>query len=195
MSKVSNCIKFLKILGNGRKMNIAELSKVLEVSPRMIRQYKQDLELAGYYIETISGRYGGYVINSQKTKNFDKFLDIYDLQLLERIEQKFSFQISSNDSVKLAGLIERLRNELFYYEKINKFSKIENSEIKIDIFYYAIKNNFNIRIKYFKNKKIVEKIFSPKYVSLYKNSFFITGLVSDLIRTFYLKEITFVEII
>ncbi|NCB48074.1 MAG: HTH domain-containing protein [Clostridia bacterium] len=92
MSKVSNCIKFLKVLGNGRKMNIAEISKVLEVSPRMIRQYKQDLELAGYNIETISGRYGGYVINSQKTKNFDKFLDIYDLQLLESIEQKIHFK-------------------------------------------------------------------------------------------------------
>lgn len=63
MSKVSNVLTMLEYLSTGRKYTIAELSEKLEVSPRMIRVYKDDLEKAGIYIDTIKGPYGGYVLN------------------------------------------------------------------------------------------------------------------------------------
>lgn len=63
MSKVSNVLTMLEYLSTGRKYTIAELSEKLEVSPRMIRVYKEDLEKAGIYIDTIKGPYGGYVLN------------------------------------------------------------------------------------------------------------------------------------
>ena len=44
MSKVSNVLTMLEYLSTGRKYTIAELSEKLEVSPRMIRVYKEDLE-------------------------------------------------------------------------------------------------------------------------------------------------------
>ena len=46
MSKVSNVITMLELLQNGKKYSINELSKELEVSERMIRVYKEDLEKA-----------------------------------------------------------------------------------------------------------------------------------------------------
>lgn len=62
MSKVSNVIMMLEYLSTKRKYSIKELSEKLEVSPRMIRVYKTDLEKAGIYIDTIKGPYGGYVL-------------------------------------------------------------------------------------------------------------------------------------
>ena len=63
MSKISNVLSMLEYLSTGRKYSIAELSEKLEVSPRMIRVYKEEIEKAGIYIETIKGPYGGYVLN------------------------------------------------------------------------------------------------------------------------------------
>ena len=76
MSKLSNVLMMLQLLQNKRKYSIKELSEKLEVSPRMIRQYKEELEYAGIYIETIRGPYGGYVLNDifpeQKIKSNHK---------------------------------------------------------------------------------------------------------------------------
>lgn len=63
MSKVSNVLRMIELLSMGRKYSIQELSDFLEVSPRMIRAYKAEIEIAGIYIDTIKGPYGGYVLN------------------------------------------------------------------------------------------------------------------------------------
>ena len=63
MSKISNVLTMIEYLSSGRKYTIAELSEKLEVTPRMIRVYKDEIEKAGIYIYTIKGPYGGYVLN------------------------------------------------------------------------------------------------------------------------------------
>lgn len=63
MSKVSNVLYMIELLSNGRKYGINELSQLLEVSPRMVRVYKDEIEKAGIYIDTVKGPYGGYVLN------------------------------------------------------------------------------------------------------------------------------------
>ena len=74
MSKLSNTIMLLRILQNGKKYSIKELATELEVSPRMIRTYKNELECAGIYIESIRGPYGGYYLNQdiKLPENIDK---------------------------------------------------------------------------------------------------------------------------
>ena len=44
MSKISNVLTMLEYLSSGRKYSISELSEKLEVSPRMIRVYKDEIE-------------------------------------------------------------------------------------------------------------------------------------------------------
>ena len=63
MSKVSNVLTMLEYLSTGKKYSISELADLLEVTPRMIRTYKDELEEAGIYVDTIKGPYGGYVLN------------------------------------------------------------------------------------------------------------------------------------
>ncbi len=65
MTKLSNVLTMLQILQNKRKYSIKELAEKLEVSPRMVRKYKDELEYAGIYIDTIYGPYGGYVLNQE----------------------------------------------------------------------------------------------------------------------------------
>ena len=88
MSKISNVLTFLTLLQSGRKYSISELAQELEVSERMIRVYKEDLEKAGIYIDTIMGPYGGYVLNQSIRLPMRKFKS-KDAQLLDKyIEQE-----------------------------------------------------------------------------------------------------------
>ena len=63
MSKISNVLSMIQYLSSGKKYSILELSDLLEVSPRMVRVYKDEIEKAGIYIDTVKGPYGGYVLN------------------------------------------------------------------------------------------------------------------------------------
>ncbi len=63
MSKISNVLSMIQYLSSGKKYSISELSDLLEVSPRMVRVYKDEIEKAGIYIDTVKGPYGGYVLN------------------------------------------------------------------------------------------------------------------------------------
>ena len=73
MSKLSNTLTMLQLLSTGRKYSIKELSEILEVTPRMIRVYKEDLEKAGIFVDTIMGPYGGYVLNQEIKINTEKY--------------------------------------------------------------------------------------------------------------------------
>lgn len=63
MSKISNVLTMLECLSSGKKYSIKELAEKIEISSRMIRMYKDEIEKAGIYIDTIKGPYGGYVLN------------------------------------------------------------------------------------------------------------------------------------
>ncbi|HOO68220.1 MAG TPA: HTH domain-containing protein, partial [Bacilli bacterium] len=86
MSKISNALTMLELLSNNRKYSVRELSEILEVSDRMVRIYKQDLEKAGIYIDTINGPYGGYILSHNvmlPQRGFSK----YDILLLNDISE------------------------------------------------------------------------------------------------------------
>lgn len=60
MNRTSLCIKMLQILNAHDFVTTKELAERLETNPRNILEYKKELEVAGYSIETIRGKYGGY---------------------------------------------------------------------------------------------------------------------------------------
>ena len=86
MSKLSNTLTMLQLLSTGRKYSINELSNILEVTPRMIRVYKEDLEKAGIFIDTIMGPYGGYVLNQEIRINTEK----YKIKLNQEDQNKYN---------------------------------------------------------------------------------------------------------
>lgn len=86
MSKISNAFLMIKLLSNGRVYSVKELSMELGVTERMVRYYKEQLEMAGYIIESFKGPGGGYYINKNDIMNIDYF-NKYDLEVLDRAEE------------------------------------------------------------------------------------------------------------
>lgn len=106
MSKLSNAILLLRLLQNGKKYSIKELSDELEVSPRMIREYKNELELAGIFIESIRGPYGGYYLNQ-------------DIKLPENIDKSKSVPVGNKEYYNMLSKSINNRNKCYieYYSK------------------------------------------------------------------------------
>ncbi len=180
MGKLGNTLAMLKILETGRKYTVNELADKIEVSPRMIKSYKAELEKAGIYIETINGIYGGYVYNHKN--NYDVSFSINDVRCLEKI-------IPSLDNKKeIEQLLEKIKTIVIYsdgntiegqdsQEQKNKYNAISK----------AIKDNNDLEIEY-KNKN---KIVTPHNISFYKDCIYLTGYSksdNDL-RTYNLSEI------
>ena len=141
MSKVSNVITMLELLQTGKKYSINELSDILEVSKRMVRVYKEDLEKAGIYIDTIMGPYGGYVLNQSIKVPIRKFTR-EDYQFLH------SLNVSDKDKEKLEIIADKVHG--VYFD-----SQSENIELKDDTKKYyniltrAIKEKRKVAINYY----------------------------------------------
>ncbi len=190
MSKISNVILMLQYLENGKKYNIKELSDKLEVSERMIRVYKEELEKAGIYIDTIMGPYGGYVLNQSirvPTRKFSKA----DYEFLKELN------VDEKDKERLQIIADKVHG--VYFDSNN-----ENIELKDDI-----KNSYNALTRAIKEKRKVkinyysftrgnqDRIIRPYDMFLYNNGWGCAAyceLKKDL-RHFELKRINKLELL
>lgn len=117
MGKLSNILVMLQLMNTGKKYSIKELADYLEVTERMVRVYKDELEKAGIYIRTIKGPYGGYVLD----KKFD---------FAKRIEKK-EVPTIIKERYKQYEEEERL--------KYNMLSRAIKEKIKVEIVYISTK--------------------------------------------------------
>lgn len=190
MSKISNVILMLQYLENGRKYNIKELSEKLEVSERMIRLYKEELEKAGIYIDTIMGPYGGYVLNQSIRIPIRKFnKDDYEFLC--------NLKVNEQDKEKLDILADKVRG--VYID-----SKNENIELKdeiktsYNILTRAIKEKRKVKINYYSfTKGNIDRIIRPYDMFLYNSGWGCAAfceLRNDL-RHFELKRINKIELL
>ncbi|QUI23981.1 WYL domain-containing transcriptional regulator [Vallitalea pronyensis] len=58
----------MNLLSVHKKMTCEQLATALQVDPRTVRHYITDLYDAGIQIETIAGRYGGYLLNDHPVR-------------------------------------------------------------------------------------------------------------------------------
>lgn len=179
MGKLGNTLAMLKILENGRKYTVNELAEKLEVSPRMIKIYKAELEQAGIYIDTISGIYGGYVYN--KKNNYDVSFNIKDVSCIEKILPLL------DDKNDVEILLEKIKTIVIYSN--NTIINISEEKLtqKYNLISKALKNNIDIEIEY-KNKI---RIVTPHNFSFYKDLIYLTGYskTDEELRTYNLNEI------
>ena len=193
MSKLSNIITMMELLNQGRKYSIEELANILEVTPRMIRFYKEEMEKAGIYIDTIRGPYGGYVLNqtvripSRKFKNSDYLL-------LERVADEMDNPHLKNELVilkdKVRGIYQGSQNEKLEIEeeekdKYNILSRAIKEKRKVEILYYSYEKGENIRTIH------------PIDLYLYYDSWYVSAfceLRSDM-RHFELKRIRNIKLL
>jgi len=195
MSKVSNVITMLELLQTGKKYSINELSNKLEVSERMIRVYKEDLEKAGIYIDTIMGPYGGYVLNQRVRTPIRKF-KLKDAELLntyitqEKDEKKKEELIILQDKIK--GVYIGSKQE---EQELNL--KDENGK-KYNLLTRAIKEKRKVKILYYSyGKGENERIIDPIEMFLFQEGWYCAAFCEKKkdIRHFELKRIIKYELL
>ena len=152
MSKVANMLNMLQILKDKNIHSISSLAERLEVSERMIRQYKLELEQAGIYLKSYTGKFGGYQLD--ENSNFLKIKN----EVKEKMYLVMKKAIANKNKVKTkyksvnSGITERIIHpaELFIY---------------IDKWYIAAFCELRNEIRLFKLDDIIEyEILAEKYI-------------------------------
>ena len=152
MSKVANMLNMLRILKDRNIHSISSLAEKLEVSERMIRQYKLELEQAGIYLKSYTGKFGGYQLD--ENSNFLKI----ENEVKEEMYIVMKKAIANKNKVKIkyksvnSGITERIIHpaELFIY---------------IDKWYIAAFCELRNEIRLFKLDDIIEyEILAEKYI-------------------------------
>lgn len=187
MSKLSNIISMMEILNQGRKYGVEELANLLEVTPRMIRFYKEELEKAGIYIDTIRGPYGGYVLNqsiripSRKFKNSDYLLLEKTISQLENSNLKTELEVLKDKvrGVYQGSIQEKLEISNEEKDKYNILSRSIKEKKKVEILYYSYEKGEN------------QRIIHPIDLYLYQNGWYVSAFceLRNDIRHFELKRI------
>lgn len=195
MSKVSNVITMLELLQSGRKYSIKELSDNLEVSERMIRVYKEDLEKAGIYIDTIMGPYGGYVLNQSIRMPARKF-KIKDSNLLQRY-----IDLEENNNVKNDLILLQDKIKGVYIgskQEENELNLKDENTKKYNILTRAIKEKRKVKILYYSyDKGENERIIDPAEMFLFQDGWYCAAFCEKRqdIRHFELKRIIKYELL
>lgn len=195
MSKISNTITMLNLLSSGKKYSIDTLASILEVSPRMIRTYKEELEKAGIYIDSIMGPYGGYVLNQSIKIPERKFVK-KDYELIDKcLENK----LKEEDKEKLEVLKDKIRGIYIGSKKEEKELNLKEETVKkYNILSKAIKEQSKVKILYYSfNKGELERIIEPVEMFLFKDGWYCAAFceLRGDIRHFELKRIRKIEIL
>ena len=194
MSKITNTILMIKLLSNGRVYSVKELSEELGVTERMVRYYKEQLEMAGYIIESFKGPGCGYYINKNDMININYF-NKYDLEVLDKVQS----EISTSDNDKLIKDFIELNKKLHSIYNTNKvlseydnnLSFKENDE-KIKIIDDSIKNMKSIYISYLGTSgNVTNREILPISIFKFENNIYVTAFckLRGAIRHFDLNKI------
>ena len=183
MGKVSNALLMLKLLESGRKYTVKELSEKLEVTPRMIKIYKEDLEKSGIYIDTIRGQYGGYVYN--KKHDYNVSFDYFDVDSIESVLDKLD--IAEQEKINIT--LEKIKSIVIYSSDEKRNIKIDKEDLekKYQMISKAIKNSEVLSFKF--HNKLRE--FIPYSFTFYKEFIYIRGysILENDIKTLNLSKI------
>ena len=195
MSKITNTILMIKLLSNGRVYSVKELSEELGVTERMVRYYKEQLEMAGYIIESFKGPGGGYYINKNDMININYF-NKYDLEVLDKVQS----EISTSDNDKLIKDFIELNKKLHSIYNTNKVLSeykdinvvVNGADDKINTINDCIKNKKSIFIDYLGSSgKIVKREIIPINIFEFENNIYVTAFckLRGANRHFNLKKI------
>ncbi len=195
MSKISNVLTMIQLLQSGRKYSITELSNKLEVSERMIRVYKEDIEKAGIYIDTIMGPYGGYILNQTVRMPIRKF-KMKDVKLLDRY---IAFEKDKEIKNKLILLQDKIKGVYIGSKQEEKELNLKD-EIgkKYNLLTRAIKEKRKVKILYYSyGKGENERVIDPAEMFLFHDGWYCSAFCEKKqdIRHFELKRIIKYELL
>ena len=195
MSKVSNVLTMIELLNTGRKYSIKEISQELEVSERMIRVYKEELDKCGIYVDTIKGPYGGYVLNQSIRMPLRKF-NKSDSELLSKY---IDFESDKELKNKLLVLQDKIKGVYIgSKQEENELNLKDETLKKYNVLTRAIKEKRKVKILYYSyGKGENERIIDPIEMFLFQEGWYCAAFCEKKqdIRHFELKRIIKYELL
>lgn len=199
MSKVSNMLNMLRILKDGKKHNMKDIAEQIEVSPRMVKQYKNELEQAGIYIDSKRGIYGGYSLNDE-LNNIDVGLTSQELIKLKEMESYFD---RNNDFKEIIRKIFNSYEKKIIEDNSKKINRItETGKLDLKNIYMnmrkAINGRSKVDIKYFSNESgVSQRVIHPAEMFYYLDEWYVAAFCEkkNAIRLFKLNDIIKYEVL
>ena len=195
MAKFSNILVMLELLNTGRKYSVKELSERLEVSERVVREYKMFLDEAGIYVDTIRGPYGGYIL--RKSVNVPMLLfDKEDINIIKNAVNKINDEKLKED---IKNVENKISHNLLDIENKNNSFINNDDELKVyNALNKAIKYNYKVKIKYYnlQHGESVRTIY-PLGMYLFQDEWWCSSYweEKDDMRQFHIKRILECEIL
>ena len=199
MSKVANMLKMIKILKDEKIHNMKDIAEKIEISPRMVKQYKNELDQAGIYIESKRGINGGYSLNKE-LNNIDIGLTYQELIKLKEIEQYFN---DDQDFKKIIGKIIESYEKNINESDLKKINKIQElGKINLKDIYLSLRKAINrknkVKIKYYSNDSgLNDRVIHPAEMFYYLEEWYVAAFCEkrNAIRLFKLNDIQEYEIL
>ncbi len=185
MSKVANMLNMVKILEDGKIHTIQDLADELEVSTRMIRIYKQELEQAGIYIQGKQGINGGYILDNMKN-TIDIGLTGEEIYQLKNMKKNELDEAIINKIIKAYITNEHRKDNTKSKQLMPEFTEIYKD------FRLAINNRNKIFIEFKSvNSGITKRIIHPAELFTYLNNWYVAAFceLRNEIRLFKLNDI------
>lgn len=207
MSRVSNAINMVKLLNKNGPMKVKDLARELEVSERMIKTYKEDLEKGGFYISSKRGPDGGYYLDMPLELSFIGITkeEIDSLKMVNELIKSKDYPhapVFDKFTYKILNYTSGLEEIKFFSKNVVRPNLVKEKELKAwEIINKAIKERRKLEIKYkpLENKSDSEKnrIVHPYGVFEYDLAVYFFGyceLRKDL-RYFKLSRIQAISIL
>ena len=199
MSKVANMLKMIKILKDEKIHNMKDIAEKIEISPRMVKQYKNELEQAGIYIESKRGINGGYSLNKE-LNNIDIGLTYQELIKIKEIEQYFN---DDQDFKKIIGKIIESYEKNINEADLKKINRIQDlGKINLKDTYLSLRKAINrknkVKIKYYSNDSgLNDRVIHPAEMFYYLEEWYVAAFCEkrNAIRLFKLNDIQEYEIL
>lgn len=155
MSKLSNCLYMIELLHARGKMKISELAELLEVKERMVRIYRDDIEMAGIKIDTTKGRDGGYSLSNTS------LFPIKNMSQQEMDALTFSIQklVSKGNDIYSKDAQVAL-------DKLNAVRKVETNKDRHIYFVQRSKPNYEFSNENQKYVQLQEALFTRRKVKI-----------------------------
>ncbi len=185
MSKVANMLNMVKILEDGKIHTIQDLADELEVSTRMIRIYKQELEQAGIYIQGKQGINGGYILDNMKS-TIDIGLTGEEIYQLKNMKKNELDEAIINKIIKAYITNEHRKDNTKSKQLMPEFTEIYKD------FRLAINNRNKIFIEFKSvNSGKTKRIIHPTELFTYLNNWYVAAFceLRNEIRLFKLNDI------
>jgi predicted DNA-binding transcriptional regulator YafY len=187
MSKISNALSMLFYLNNhDGYLKIRDIADHLEIGEREVRRYRDDLEMAGFYIDNLTGRDGGYKLQ-QKIK--------FALGLTQTETLLLNLTARSNKNV-----YEKLNSTLTLVSKMKQDMIIGDNFIEDETLYKLVQIQTAIQslqvisisylsVKYGEGTYLV----APYLIKIVRNKYYLFAMHEGILKSYDVGRIIRIE--